>query len=158
GSRCRRSRADRSLSREPDDAVPDLDQAVTSERVDRLGVELRKRLLGGGNEAQRSRSPLPEGAFEPRLLPQWLVAPAARGAAWGQRADRAARDARQADGRSEIHQRLAGGRGELVPCALLDAADVRVDGEDGAAEGEAGHRGRGVRPDTRQLLQVVGPP
>src|SRR5262249_5018732 len=156
-SRGWRSRADRSLSWEPDDAVLHLDETVTGERVDRLCVELRQRLFRRCDEAQRAGAPLAERAFEPRLLPQRLRAAPARRTASGERTDPAARDAREADGRPEIHQRLAGGGGEVMSRALLNASDIRVDGEGGAAEGKARHRCGGVRTDSRQLRQVLRP-
>src|SRR5262249_34583555 len=48
-------------------------------------------------------------------------------------------------------------RGERVAGSLLHAAYVRVDRENVAAEGEVADRGRGVRPDSWKLCQVVWP-
>ena len=78
-----------------------------------------------------------------------LVARAARGAAPRERAGAAARDAREAERRAEIHQRLRRRAGEAVAGAALDAVDVDVVGEHVLAEREVADRRRGVRADAR---------
>ena len=104
-------------------------------------------------------SPPAAGGTSPRtaLLAQRLVAAAARGALRRERAGAAARDAREADGRAEIHQRLRGGGAERVPGPLLDAATFTSTGSTSRAEREARDRVGGVAPDARQLGQVVRP-
>ena len=114
-------------------------------------------LVARGDGSQRTGTALAERALEPPLLPERLVARAARGALRGERADAAARNAREADRRSEIEERLRARRAERLAGALLDAEDVRVDREHVAAEGEVADRGGRVRPDTGQLCQVLGP-
>lgn len=54
-----------------------LDEAVTRESCDGLGVELSELPGRVGNESESEGTALTERAFEPRLLPQGLVAPAA---------------------------------------------------------------------------------
>ena len=75
----------------------------------------------------------------------------------GQRADAAARHPREADRRAEVEERLQRIRPERVAGALLDPRHVRVDGQHRLAEGLVANRGRRVRPDARQLGQVVRP-
>ena len=74
-----------------------------------------------------------------------------------ERAVVAARDPREAHGRTEIHQRLCRGTREAMPGASLDAVDVDVAREDVLVEGEV-RDGRGrVRADAGKLCEVVGP-
>src|SRR5579862_7046817 len=80
-------------------------EPVARERVDRLAVELADRPRVVRHEAERRRPPLAERALEPALPAQRLEAAAARRAVPGERALVAARDACEADGRAEIHQR-----------------------------------------------------
>ena len=57
----------------------------------------------------------------------------------------------------EIEERLRARAVEELAGALLDALNVRVDGQHVAPEGEIADRGGGVRPDPGQLGQVVRP-
>src|SRR5690348_1115182 len=98
-------------------AVLDGDETVPGQGRDRLGVV---RLAAGGDEAQCGRPALPERALERALLPQRLVAAAAARARPGKRADAAARDPGEADGRPEIHERLCGRARERRAGSLLD--------------------------------------
>src|SRR5207245_6592010 len=116
------------------------------------------RLPARRNGSERGRAALPERALERAVLPQRLVAGAARGAGVRERADAAAWDPSQADGGAEVEQRLRAGGIEGLAGALLDAAHVRVDRQHVAAEREVPDRRCGVRPDARQLRQVVRPP
>src|SRR4051794_8751242 len=109
-----------------DKCAVDDDEAVARERLDRLAVQLVQPPPLGGHEPQRPRTPLPERPLERPLLPRGLEAAAARRAAGGERAGAAARDARQADGRPEVEERLRGTVVELAARPLDDAADVDV--------------------------------
>src|SRR5207302_7644563 len=101
---------------------------------------------------------LPERALERALLPAGLESAPARWARAGERAKATAGDACEADRPAEIHERLGGRRREAVPRALRDPPHVDVDGQDRAAEGEAGDRVCRVPTDSRELGQVFGPP
>jgi len=76
--------------------VGDFDQAVLGQRFDGFPIELAQGTLGLCNETQRPRAALAERAFETRLLAQRLVAPASGRTRRRERADSAARNARQA--------------------------------------------------------------
>src|SRR5467141_2006657 len=106
------------LRGEGHESVDEADEAVAFQRGHRLRVELGERPRRLGDRTQGGRPPLAEGALEPRLLAQRLVAAPAARAGLGQRALAAARDAREADRRAEIHQRLAAGGPEGVAGAL----------------------------------------
>src|SRR5262249_46359078 len=120
--------------RERDAAVVgDVDEAVSLERLDGLSVG------GGGSgcdRAERLGAPLPERPLEPRLAPKRVVAGPARRAGGCERAGTAPRDPREADRRAEVEERLGARAVEVLAGALLDAADVRVHGEDLEAERE----------------------
>jgi hypothetical protein len=75
----------------------------------------------------------------------------------GERTRSAPGHAGEADRCAEIEERLEGRRPELVARALLDPRHVRVHGEDGLAESLVPDRRSRVRPDARQLGQVVRP-
>ena len=121
------------------------------------GVELGCRTRLFGDESERTRAPLAEGALEPPLLAEWLVAlPAARASA-RERADAAARHSRQAHGRAEIHERLGAPVGELAARALADARHVHVHGKYRPAEGEAADGVRRVAADSGKLGEILGP-
>jgi glutamyl-tRNA synthetase len=92
------------------------------------------------------------------LLAQWFVAPPARRATRGERAATAAWYPREADRRTEVHERLRAARIEVFASTFPNARDVGVDRQDAATEGEAGHRVCRIATDPRQLGQVVRPP
>ena len=123
------------LGRERDHTVRDDHEAVAAERFDRLDVEIGHRLRLRGDETQQCGTALAERALEPRLLPRRLVAAASGRAALGERAHVAARDPGQADRGPEVEQTLQRFGAECVPGPLLDARDIRVDGEHGRAVG-----------------------
>src|SRR2546423_14105707 len=133
------------------------DEAVTGQGFHRLPIEIPQRLLRFRNESQRLRAAVPERAFVPGLLAKRLVSPPARGTTCRERTDAAARNAGQADGRPEIHERLCGGRREAMSRAFLHAAHVRVDGEDGTTQRKVPDRRSRVRPDAPQLGEAVRP-
>src|SRR5947209_3264563 len=81
-------------------------EAVARERLDRLRVELGERACGLGDEAKRRRAALPERALERPLLAHRREAAASARAHLCERTGGAARDAGEADCRTEIHQRL----------------------------------------------------
>src|SRR5204863_994808 len=104
----------------------DPDEAVAGKRLHGLAVELCKRSLARRDEPERGRAALAKGAFEAGLLAQRLVASSARRARRRERARAAARNAREADRGTEVHQRLRGGGRKLVLGALAHAAHVRI--------------------------------
>jgi hypothetical protein len=77
--------------------------------------------------AERCGSPLPERPLERALLAGRLEAAAARRARCGERAGVAARYPSETDRLAEIHQRLAGGGGEVVTRPFGDTPHVDVD-------------------------------
>ena len=91
------------------------DEAVTLERADGLVVERVERSRRVGDESERRRAPLAERALERSLLARRLVTDAARRALGRERALVAARDAREADRRAEIHECLRGRGREAWP-------------------------------------------
>ena len=101
-----------------------------------------------GDLTQDARAALAEGALERPLAPQRLVAPPPRRARGGQRAGAAARDAGQAHGRPEIHQRLPAPWPEAMTGPLAHPPDGRVIGEHGRTAGERRDGIRGVPPDS----------
>ena len=66
-------------------------------------------------------------------------------------------DAREADRRAEVEQRLRARRVELLTGPLLDAGDIDVDRQDILAEGKVPDGRGGVRADARKLRQIVWP-
>jgi hypothetical protein len=102
------------------------------------------RIVAVEERAERGGAPLAEGAFEPALLAEWFEAAAAGRTPFGERALSAARHARDADSRSEVHQRQRTRVVELRACTLEHSAHVDVDREHGPTEREAGDRVRGV--------------
>ena len=145
------------VSRQAHDLAAHLDESVARERGDRLAVELLHAPLVGGHEPQCSRAALPERALERPLPAQRLEAAPAGGAAFRERADAAARHAREADRLAEVHQRLRRCRREVGARPLAHPPDVHVDRQHVAAEGEARDRVGGVAPNAGKLRQVVGP-
>ena len=123
-----------------------------------LGVERGGSPRCGGDEPQGVRAALAERAFEAGLLPERLVASAARRAFRRQRTGVATRNPGEADRGAEIEESLQRSRAERVPGPLLDSSDVGVDGKHVVAEGLISDRRGGVRADSRQVGQVVGPP
>ena len=76
----------------------------------------------------------------------------------GERADAAARYAREADRRTEVEQRLGALAVERLACSLLHAPDVRVERQHVAAEREVAHgRGR-VGPTPGSSVRSSGQP
>ena len=131
------------------------DQAVACERGERVGV-----VAGSRRPRPRAARAARAGGRSPRSA---TVAAAARsaaratGSAPASGQPLAARHAREADGRAEVEQRLRARRSKASPRALLHAADVRVDRQHVAAEGEVADRCRRVGADPGQLGQLVRP-
>ena len=134
-----------------DQAAPDLNETVCGQRLERLEVEAASPPGPLGDEGQRPGAALPERAFEGSLLSQRLVAPASGRTFLGERARVTARDPRQANGRSEVHQRMSRGGPELAAGPLEHAADVGVDRQNGPVEGEPSNGVRCVPAHTGKL-------
>ncbi len=92
--------------RKADDALVLLDQPVAGERSHGLGVERCGSPRCGGDEPQRVCAALAKRAFEAGLLPERLVASAARRALRRQRTGVATRNSGKADRGAEIEESL----------------------------------------------------
>jgi len=132
-------------------------EAVAGERPDGLAVELSKLPGSPENEPERARPPLPERTLEPALFAKRCVLPPPRRTRVGQRAGAAARDAGQADRRTEVHEGVCALGPEPAARALLHATDVCVHGEHGSVEGEARERVRRVAADAGKLRWIRRP-
>jgi hypothetical protein len=120
-------------------------------------VEVAQRLLRIRDEPQRLCAALPERAFVTGLLPQRLVASPTRTAAGSERTHPAARDPRETHGGAQVHEGLRGRGRKAVPRPFLHSAHVRVDGQDILAQREVANCRGGVRPDSRELRQILRP-
>ena len=135
-----------------------LDQPVAGERVDGIAIEAVEPLRRTCDQAKDTRAPLTERPGERRLSAQRLVAAAARWAPRRERAHPAARNAREAHRRAEVHQRPRRAAAEGAAASLLHAPHVRVHRQHRLAPRETGDGVRGVPADSGKLRQVARPP
>src|SRR5262249_13766119 len=138
-------------------AVDD-DKPVASQRLDRLAVQVAEQPSLGGHQPQGPGAPLTEGALQRPLLALGLPAAAARRAAGRERARLAPRDAREADGRAEVEERLRRAVVERAAAPLDDPADVDVERQHRAAEREGAERVGGVAAHAGPFGQGLRPP
>ena len=160
GARRARRRAARaaptSRRRQRDGAAGDRDEPVARERRHRLVVVRRAPAATARSASARRWRNDPSNA---RLLARRLVAPAARRARRRERADAAARHAREADRRAEVEQRLgARAASKLSPVRSCTRRTFVSTGRTSRAEGEVGDRRAPCSgPTPGKLGEVVRP-